>query len=118
MWGFREGLRKPLMPRVPTPATALNATAPIASTSAPLASSIGSQATAFANAAKSAVNSAAGGVDADKARTNAQAAAKISARLRWNNVLNQVTRRGSFTGNSAGVLGKRGPFALVTLVVD
>ena len=29
----------------------------------------------------------------------------MSSRLRWNNVLNAVTRRGSFTGNSAGVLG-------------
>lgn len=36
----------------------------------------------------------------------AQAAARISGRLRWNNILNQVTRRGTAMGNSAGVLGK------------
>lgn len=56
------------------------------------------------NAAKDAATEGAAGA-ADKARVNAQAAAKVSSRLRWNNVLNQVTRRGSFTGNSAGVLG-------------
>lgn len=105
VWGFREGLRKPLMPRAATPASTLAATTtPLASTSTPPASTIGSQATAFASAAKSAVNPT--GENAEKAKINAQTAAKVSGRLRWNNVLNQVTRRGSFTGNSAGVLGR------------
>ncbi|KPV74261.1 uncharacterized protein RHOBADRAFT_15994 [Rhodotorula graminis WP1] len=33
-----------------------------------------------------------------------RSAARISGRLRWNNILNQVTRRGTAMGNSAGVL--------------
>lgn len=99
------------MPRAAATSTLPTTTAPLTSTSAPPASTIGSQATAFAKAAKSAVNSA-GAEGAEKAKINAQAAAKVSARLRWNNVLNQVTRRGSFTGNSAGVLGKQ--FELLT----
>lgn len=32
--------------------------------------------------------------------------AVASARLRLNSILNSVTRRGSFMGNSAGVLGE------------
>jgi import inner membrane translocase subunit TIM23 len=105
LWGFREGLRKPLLPRasIPTATTSALASAPLGST--PLASAVGSQATAFADAAKAALGGAAAAPGSDKAKVNAQAAAKVSARLRWNNVLNQVTRRGSFTGNSAGVLG-------------
>lgn len=111
LWGFREGLRKPLAPRAPS--SALSTTVPPAAAAAspsaplgtaPLSSAVGSQAKAFVNAAKDAATEGAAGA-ADKARVNAQAAAKVSSRLRWNNVLNQVTRRGSFTGNSAGVLG-------------
>lgn len=75
---------------------------------APAAEAIGAQATAFAKeaaapaAAQTAEASAAGA-----AGTGARAATqqRVSARLRWNNVLNQITRRGTSMGNSAGVLG-------------
>ncbi|KAK4705030.1 hypothetical protein P7C70_g1178, partial [Phenoliferia sp. Uapishka_3] len=105
LWGLREGIRKPLAARAPTP---LSST-PVASTSAtppatsqPTASAIGAQARAFAEGTAAKAGAAAtGGPDV---KTAAQNAAKVSSRLRWNNILNQVTRRGSFTGNSAGVL--------------
>lgn len=91
LWGLREGIRKPLMPRTPTPPT---------STLAPTAGTIGAQATAFASAA----TEGAAQTQTEGEKANARAASKVSARLRWNSILNQVTRRGSFTGNSAGVL--------------
>lgn len=106
LWGLREGLRKDVIPRNTATATPL-----AAGTTAPAASAVGAQATAFANtaAAKAAPTAAAAAAtatpEAAAAGTAAQAQARrISRRLRWNNVLNQVTRRGSFTGNSAGVL--------------
>lgn len=80
------------MPRTPTPPT---------STLAPTAGTIGAQATAFASAA----TEGAAQTQTEGEKANARAASKVSARLRWNSILNQVTRRGSFTGNSAGVLG-------------
>ena len=103
LWGFREGLRKDVIPRNTATATPLATGA-----TAPAASAVGAQATAFANtaAAKAAPTATAATTpEAAAAGTAAQAQARrISRRLRWNNVLNQVTRRGSFTGNSAGVL--------------
>ncbi|GAA5857629.1 hypothetical protein JCM5353_006713, partial [Sporobolomyces roseus] len=112
-WGFTEGFRRPVArpsqstaPLAATPATAAAAAAEGAtqSTTAPKASAVGQQATAFA---KQAANDLAKGAKEAVGATTGQAsqtAAKVSARLRWNNVLNQVTRRGTSTGNSAGVL--------------
>lgn len=113
VWGLREGLRRDIMPRN-TPATA---GAPLASAAAapkvsagaaaPAASAIGAQAKAFASeaAAAAAGNSAASASSsASSSATAAAQARRVSRRLRWNHVLNQVTRRGSFTGNNAGVL--------------
>lgn len=107
VWGLREGLRRPAAPKMATSsgtaAPLLNATSPIA----PLgASTVGAQATSFAKGAAAEATKSGPEAAAEKAKLNAANAARVSSRLRWNNVLNQVTRRGSFTGNSAGVLGK------------
>ncbi|KAK4047401.1 Mitochondrial import inner membrane translocase subunit tim23 [Microbotryomycetes sp. JL201] len=115
VWGLREGLRKDIMPRN-TPATAgatLAQTATAGTTAAPNASAIGSQAKAFAEQAaaaataqKTSATASQGASAASPSTASAaqQQARRISRRLRWNHVLNQVTRRGSFTGNNAGVL--------------
>ncbi|KAL8287522.1 hypothetical protein RQP46_003380 [Phenoliferia psychrophenolica] len=108
LWGLREGIRKPLAPRTPTPTSTLPSTTPSSATATaaappqPPASAIGAQARAFAEA--SALKAGAAGTTPGGAPDVKAAAAKVSSRLRWNNILNQVTRRGSFTGNSAGVL--------------
>ncbi|GAA5879734.1 hypothetical protein JCM16303_004154 [Sporobolomyces ruberrimus] len=114
LWGFTEGFRKPVSrpsqstaPLAPAAAaTAEGAAAATAapSATAPKAANIGQQANAFAKQAASAATSAAEGAVGANGATAAQTAAKVSARLRWNNVLNQVTRRGTSMGNSAGVL--------------
>ncbi|GAA6003775.1 hypothetical protein JCM10207_003592 [Rhodosporidiobolus poonsookiae] len=94
-WGFSEGMTRPISGRSgPSPAAAVGgATAP------PAAGGVGAQA---ANLAKEAV---AGASEATGAGAAQQAAAnRVSFRLRWNNILNQVTRRGTSMGNSAGVL--------------
>ncbi|GAA5983904.1 hypothetical protein JCM11641_006417 [Rhodosporidiobolus odoratus] len=95
-WGFTEGLRRPLA-RAPAPAPAA-AVAP-------------SPAAAAVNLAKEAVAPAATLAAAPAATASPEALAaskaareKVSGRLRWNNILNQVTRRGTHMGNSAGVL--------------
>ncbi|GAA5820643.1 hypothetical protein JCM3770_003564 [Rhodotorula araucariae] len=104
-WGFWEGLRRPpAAPRaVPTAAPAVAAaagTAAPAGAAAPTASAVGAQATAFVKEAAAQVTEG-----AKQATGQASAAAaRISGRLRWNNILNQVTRRGTAMGNSAGVL--------------
>lgn len=104
---MREGLRKPAAPKMAT----ASATTPLldaagkAVPTAPVASAVGSQTAAFAKAAAAEATKAGPEAAAEKAKLNAANAARVSSRLRWNNVLNQVTRRGSFTGNSAGVLG-------------
>ncbi|KAM0786430.1 hypothetical protein ACM66B_001894 [Microbotryomycetes sp. NB124-2] len=111
VWGLREGLRKDIMPRN-TPATAGSALAQSSATaatqtagSAPKAAAIGSQAKAFAEQAAAAqASSTSATASASTASAAQQQARRISRRLRWNHVLNQVTRRGSFTGNNAGVL--------------
>lgn len=113
VWGLREGLKRDLMPRN-TPATAgatlANSSATAATQtagSAPKASAIGAQAKAFAEqaaATSSAASSTSSSSSASSAAAAASQARKVSRRLRWNHVLNQVTRRGSFTGNNAGVL--------------
>ncbi|GAA5926855.1 protein transporter TIM23 [Sporobolomyces koalae] len=109
LWGFTEGFRRPVArpsqstaPLAPAVAEGAAATG-AAATTAPKAAAVGQQATAFAKQAATAATAAAeGAVGANP--TAAQTAAKVSARLRWNNVLNQVTRRGTSMGNSAGVL--------------
>lgn len=106
VWGLREGLRKPILPTKGAAVASTSAAVPGAAgaaTTAPVASAVGAQATAFAKGAAGAAPAAEGAAAADAVRANA---GKVSGRLRWNNILNQVTRRGSFTGNSAGVLGK------------
>ncbi|GAA6059987.1 hypothetical protein JCM10212_001336 [Sporobolomyces blumeae] len=114
-WGFTEGLRKPVsrpsQSTAPLPATAAATTAEgaagAAAGAAPKASAIGQQATAFAKQAAEGAKQAVGNAAAAAAGQGSaaqQTAAKVSARLRWNNVLNQVTRRGTAMGNSAGVL--------------
>ncbi|GAA5998513.1 protein transporter TIM23 [Rhodotorula paludigena] len=107
-WGFWEGLRRPIAaPRnvstaAPAPAAAAAAgAAPPAAGAAPAASAVGAQATAFAKEAAAQVTE---GAKQAAGNAQAQAAARISGRLRWNNILNQVTRRGTAMGNSAGVL--------------
>lgn len=109
LWGLREGIRKPVLPAKGTatvastsaaPAAAATAAAPATATAtAPAASAVGAQATAFAKDAAAAAATTPEG-------TAARPAPRVSARLRWNNILNQVTRRGSFAGNTAGVLGR------------
>ncbi|GAA5832324.1 hypothetical protein JCM11251_006410 [Rhodosporidiobolus azoricus] len=104
-WGFTEGLRRPLAPRS-APSVPLGSINPAAAGAAPTAGAAASSAAAPAiNLAKEV---AAGAKDAvtegAAAAANRQAADKISFRLRWNNILNQVTRRGTHMGNSAGVL--------------
>ncbi|GAA5883564.1 hypothetical protein JCM3774_001742 [Rhodotorula dairenensis] len=114
-WGFVEGFRRPIAaarqaPSVaPAAAGGASSTAAAAATAggAPTAQAIGAQATAFAKeATAAAVEGAAAARPAPVAggAAAAQAAQRVSARLRWNNVLNQVTRRGTSMGNSAGVL--------------
>ncbi|KAM0752090.1 Tim17-domain-containing protein [Meredithblackwellia eburnea MCA 4105] len=111
LWGLREGIRKPLVPR-PSPATApaTTLTTPPTTNASPAsatatASAIGAQTRSFAESASAAgTGGAAGAEGAANAQAQARQQRQISARLRWNNILNQVTRRGSFTGNSAGVL--------------
>ncbi|TKA55971.1 hypothetical protein B0A53_01673 [Rhodotorula sp. CCFEE 5036] len=119
-WGFVEGFRRPIAAARQVPAVAPAAaaaaaaagssTAATAAGAAPTAQAIGAQATAFAKEAASAATAAStteGGAAAAAARPAAGAGAaaqRVSARLRWNNVLNQVTRRGTSMGNSAGVL--------------
>lgn len=44
------------------------------------------------------------GAAAEALEEGARTQARTSMRLRWNTVLNAVTRRGSFMGNHAGVL--------------
>ncbi|GAA6013974.1 hypothetical protein JCM11491_003474 [Sporobolomyces phaffii] len=108
LWGFTEGFRKPVSrpsqstaPLAPAAAAAATTAEGVAAApTAPKAAAVGQQATAFA---KQAATASAEGVAA-AATANAQTAAKVSARLRWNNVLNQMTRRGTSMGNSAGVL--------------
>ncbi|SCV74901.1 BQ2448_7930 [Microbotryum intermedium] len=111
VWGLYEGFRRPILPKAGTPIgsihpTAAATSAATASAGAPSASSIGAQATAFAKQAAAASSTSKGTVPPEAAAASAAAssAGKVSRRLRWNHVLNQVTRRGSFTGNSAGVL--------------
>ncbi|KAG0655997.1 hypothetical protein C6P46_000511 [Rhodotorula mucilaginosa] len=109
-WGFVEGFRRPIAAARQAPAVAPAAAAAAGAGAAPTAQAIGAQATAFAKEAASAVTAAStteGGAAAAAARPAAGAGAaaqRVSARLRWNNVLNQVTRRGTSMGNSAGVL--------------
>lgn len=115
-WGFVEGFRRPIAaarqaPAVAPAAAAAAAAAGTVTGAAPTAQAIGAQATAFAKEAASAATTAAAstteGAAAAAARPAAGAGAaaqRVSARLRWNNVLNQVTRRGTSMGNSAGVL--------------
>ncbi|KAI5478152.1 hypothetical protein MNV49_005416 [Pseudohyphozyma bogoriensis] len=100
LWGLREGFRKPVLPKT---AAAATASVPLSST-VPPASAIGAQATAFAES--SAAAAAAGSAPAAEgaAASAARGAGKVSGRVKWNNILNQVTRRGTFAGNSAGVL--------------
>ncbi|GAA5970730.1 hypothetical protein JCM21900_003292 [Sporobolomyces salmonicolor] len=103
-WGFTEGLRRPIArpasSTAPLASATTTASSATPSATAPKASAIGAQATAFA---KEAGAQAAEGVKqaAGAAHT---AAGRVSSRLRWNNILNQVTRRGTSMGNSAGVL--------------
>lgn len=106
VWGLREGFKKDISPRnIPSAASATAPGAPVTATgTAPPASTVGAQATAFANTA-AAKASATASPAAGAAAAEQAARSTVSRRLRWNNVLNQVTRRGSFTGNSAGVLG-------------
>lgn len=113
-WGFVEGFRRPIAAarQAPAVAPAAAAAAGTATGAAPTAQAIGAQATAFAKeAASAAAASTTEGAAAAAARPAAGAAAaqRVSARLRWNNVLNQVTRRGTSMGNSAGVLGEAHP---------
>lgn len=115
-WGFWEGLRRPLAaPRSVSTAAPLAAAAagtagaaPSAAAAgagaAPAASAVGAQATAFVKDAAKQVTEGAKQAAASTTTSAAQAA-RISGRLRWNNILNQVTRRGTAMGNSAGVLG-------------
>lgn len=108
-WGFVEGFRRPIAAPRQAPSVAPAAAAAGSSTAAagaaPTAQAIGAQATAFAKEAASAATGQT--VEGAAARPAAAAAAqRVSARLRWNNVLNQVTRRGTSMGNSAGVLGE------------
>ncbi|KAK4055885.1 Mitochondrial import inner membrane translocase subunit tim23 [Microbotryomycetes sp. JL221] len=112
VWGLREGLRRDLMPRN-TPATAGATLAESSATAAtqtagatPKASAVGAQAKAFAQQAAAAAASTASQSSTTATGTSsaAQQARRVSRRLRWNHVLNEVTRRGSFTGNNAGVL--------------
>lgn len=112
-WGFVEGFRRPIAAARQAPAVAPAAAAAAGTTTgaAPTAQAIGAQATAFAKeAAPAAAASTTEGAAAAAARpgagAGAAAAQRVSARLRWNNVLNQVTRRGTSMGNSAGVLGE------------
>ncbi|GAA5990048.1 hypothetical protein JCM10908_005796 [Rhodotorula pacifica] len=100
-WGFVEGFRRPIAaprqaPSVAPAAAAASAAAPAGA--APTAQAIGAQTTAFVKEA----GSAAMAEGAAAARPAGQQ--RVSGRLRWNNVLNQVTRRGTSMGNSAGVL--------------
>lgn len=105
-WGFWEGLRRPIAaPR--SVSTAAPVAPAAAGAAAPAAPAVGAQATAFAkDAAKQVAEGAKQATGAATTSSSAAAtAARISGRLRWNNVLNQVTRRGTAMGNSAGVLG-------------
>ncbi|SGZ21086.1 BQ5605_C021g09332 [Microbotryum silenes-dioicae] len=114
IWGLYEGFRRPILPKAgqSIPIGSINPAAAAATSTAtsaagvPPASSIGAQATAFAQQAAAGSSTPKGTVPPEAAAGSATAnsASKISRRLRWNHVLNQVTRRGSFTGNSAGVL--------------
>lgn len=114
-WGFTQGLREPLVRSAATaPSVPIGSIKPTAPGSAPVA-----PAAAAVNLAKEAV---AGAKDAVKetaagAASAAQQASKISGRLRWNNILNQVTRRGTHMGNSAGVLGTSLAFSPFPLAV-
>ncbi|GAA5915009.1 hypothetical protein JCM3775_005303 [Rhodotorula graminis] len=115
-WGFWEGLRRPLAaPRSVSTAAPLAAAAagtagaaPSAAAAgagaAPAASAVGAQATAFVKDAAKQVTEGAKQAAGAASTTSAAQAARISGRLRWNNILNQVTRRGTAMGNSAGVL--------------
>ncbi|BGP17768.1 hypothetical protein JCM10213_001730 [Rhodosporidiobolus nylandii] len=85
-WGFTEGLRRPL-----------NRPAPAAAPAAPAPGS----AAAAVDLAKEAAKAPAATAEAAAAQAAKQS---VSFRLRWNNILNQVTRRGTHMGNSAGVL--------------
>ncbi|GAA5888655.1 hypothetical protein JCM6882_009036 [Rhodosporidiobolus microsporus] len=105
-WGFTEGLRKPLAPRsAPSvPIGSINPAAAGAAATAGASAPAGSAASAV-NLAKEAVAGAKETVAEGAAAAAAKSGAdKVSFRLRWNNILNQVTRRGTHMGNSAGVL--------------
>ncbi|GAA6032106.1 hypothetical protein JCM8097_007076 [Rhodosporidiobolus ruineniae] len=103
-WGFTEGLRKPLTARAPnsTPIGSINPSASAPPAAGAPSSGPTSAAINFAKEAASTV--AKDGAAGAAAAANAAEAQKVSFRLRWNNVLNQVTRRGTHMGNSAGVL--------------
>ncbi|GAA5866367.1 hypothetical protein JCM8547_000755 [Rhodosporidiobolus lusitaniae] len=100
-WGFTEGLRKPLAPRS-APSVPLGSIHPTTSAAGAAAPAAGA-APAVAPAVNLAKEAVAGGKEAAQV-ANAQQTQRISGRLRWNNILNQVTRRGTHMGNSAGVL--------------
>ena len=122
-WGFTEGFRRPvarpsqstapLANAAATTTTAEGAAAP--QSTAPKASAVGQQATAFAKQAASEITKGAKEAVGATGQGSSQTAAKVSARLRWNNVLNQVTRRGTSTGNSAGVLGENSIYSVALL---
>lgn len=60
------------------------------------------------NLAEEAAAAAAANVQRQQAQaagtSAAAASSRVGMRLRWNAILNSVTRRGTFTGNNAGVL--------------
>ncbi|KAH8928941.1 Tim17-domain-containing protein [Atractiella rhizophila] len=103
LWGLREGLRVPLSARVTAfaPLKDLAATAPPTS------------AFAHAHPYPHPVGAAAGAATLDAGAIGAQAQTQTRAqtirravpfRLRLNTVLNAMTRRGSFMGNTSGIL--------------
>lgn len=123
LWGLREGLaRSRRMPAAPaasagastaTVGNIFNQAAQAASASTSAALNTASTKTAAAAEAAAAGTSAGNAAEAatssaKSAEARAQAAVRNSPafRVRLNAVLNSVTRRGTFVGNNAGVLGR------------
>lgn len=109
LWGLREGLaRSRKLGTNPTLNSTLNQAAQAASASTSSALNTAASATSAATPAAAAQQaSTAAASSAKTAESRATAAVRSPAfRVRLNAVLNSITRRGTFVGNNAGVLGE------------
>lgn len=111
LWGLREGIsRSRNLGMNPTLNSTLNQAAQAASASTFSALNTAASATSTASAAPQAAAQQATAAAASSAKTaEARATAAVRSpafRVRLNAVLNSITRRGTFVGNNAGVLGE------------